>query len=77
MASIYQQNTPVNLHAEDSSHPSQLGSYLTSLIFYQSLFNETRKQLPLTVKSKRNQPKTDEIITIKLLTIKLSNYQTI
>lgn len=59
-------NPGVELHAEDRSHPSEMGTYMTALVFYRALFNEMPRKLPVSLASKRNQDRLTETIVIEV-----------
>lgn len=42
--SVYEDNQDIDLYISDGSHPSLHGSYLASLSFYQSLFNDSAQE---------------------------------
>ena len=53
----YQAKPDLKLHAADHSHPSAQGAYLTALVFYASLFEETPEDMPdrLTVQVRKKR----------------------
>ena len=42
---VYEDNSEIDLYVSDGSHPSLHGTYLASLCFYQSLFNDNAENI--------------------------------
>ncbi|VGO23053.1 SGNH/GDSL hydrolase family protein [Pontiella sulfatireligans] len=60
----YESNPDLQLHSADHSHPTTTGAYLTSLVFYSTLFDEEASDMPgeLTVEMRKK----DKIKFIKI-----------
>ncbi|WDD97134.1 SGNH/GDSL hydrolase family protein [Thalassomonas actiniarum] len=56
----------IALHTPDKIHPSPQGTYFTALVFYQAIFGELPKNLPLTVITRRNLKKMHETIKVEI-----------
>ena len=59
----YKQNPDYPLHSQDNSHPSNLGVYLTGLVFYATFFNEPPIDMPNRIETFRKN-KSDEQVVI-------------
>jgi hypothetical protein len=59
-------NSSINLHAKDQSHPSPIGTYLTAIAFYNTLFDAAPKVLPSQLQTQLNQQKMTKMITINI-----------
>jgi len=43
-------NPDVRLHVRDGSHPSQIGAYLSAMVFFEALYGKAPEVAPLTLK---------------------------
>ena len=54
----------IALYANDGSHPSKLGAYLTACVFYSTLTKKTATGLPANPKAPKKDGSLIELITI-------------